>query len=133
MAYRIVILLGLLLAGCTVFNVRRFRVVDATDGHALEGVHAQGSERIPNFDAPYWPIILTKSGIATSDQAGLVQFDPQIMGVSSVTFEKQGYEPCEVVSSWPGYRPSNWLERFHVFGWEDQATAVIKLQPSKGE
>ena len=119
--------------GCTVNNVNRFRVVDATDSHPLEGVHATGSKGIWELSPVLgWPVYCRfPDGHATSDAAGLVQFGGS--GETDATFEKQGYQPCEVVSGWPGYRPRNWLQRLHVFGWEDEATAVIRLQPCKHE
>lgn len=118
-----VVLAAILLAaaGCTVVNVPRFRVVDAVDGHPIEGVRAVGKTRWPGFSAP-------DVDDAASDASGLVEF--HTLGEQEVTLQKAGYESCEVVAAWKGYRPRNLFQRMHVYDWEDDhKTAVITMQP----
>jgi hypothetical protein len=106
-------------------------VVDAIDGHPIDGVHATGSHDAWQPSAFLGVPVLCQSETkyAASDNSGLVQFDAGGGGQSDVKFEKAGYKPCDVASSWPGYRESGWFNGLRWFRWEDQATAVVKLQP----
>jgi len=112
--------------GCTVVNTNRFRVVDASDGQPIAGVDAEGS-----YDLPTSICSITHFGpyYATSDAAGLVQFDS--IAAAEVAFEKEGYEPCTIVADWPGYRLRNRFISLRTFSWEDDRTAIIQLQPRK--
>jgi len=118
--------------GCTVVNANRFRLVDASDGHPLAGVHATGS-----FDMWQpstflgWPVYCRFGPTyATSDAEGLVQFDGS---ARDVTFEKAGYESVVAFADWPGYRRRSRLISLRTFPWEDERTALILLQPKNRE
>ena len=132
--YKIVGVLAILLVceGCTAVIASRFRVVDAVTGNPIQGVRAEGNDdmfRPSNFLG--WPVYCHfRVGRVSSDETGLVQFDH---GARNADFYKEGYEPCGVVSDWPGYRLRNRPLIFRAFSWEDERTAVIRLQPRKSE
>jgi hypothetical protein len=116
-------------AGCQIVkNGTRFRVLDASDSQPVVGVRAKG---IPNFPIGLFCLDRTPA-YATSDSTGLVQFNNGVD--NEVTFEKEGYETCEIVADSPGYRLRNrWLFNRQTFPWEDEQTAIILLQPRRRE
>ena len=128
---KIIILLFVILSassGCTVLNTYRFRVEDATDGHPIAGVQAEGNnDRYEPHDFG-WPVLRPSTHHYTiSNPEGLVRFDGG--GQNEVTFAKEGYEPCTVVASSPGYKQNNKLFGRRTFAWEDERTPIILLQP----
>lgn len=117
-------------SGCTVYHSNRFRVVDASDQRPIAGVRAEGSEHMFQPNTIGWPVrCCFPTGSVNSDADGLVQFDAA--GANTVTFSKEGYEPCTVVADWPGWRPGKDLFKLHTFPWEDRWTPIIALQPSR--
>jgi len=119
-------------AGCTVVNTYRFRVVDASDGHPIAGVQAEGdNDRYEPGDF-YWPTLIhSRHHFTVSDPDGLAKFDS--MGEHEIRFQMDGYEPCTVVADSPGYKETGKLIGRRTFTWEDERTALIELQPCKRE
>ena len=114
--------------GCTVLNTYRFRVEDATDGRPIAGVDAEGNNDRYEPGNNGWPMhIYTQHHFAVSNPEGLVRFSSGSQ--KAVTFTRDGYEPCTVVASSPGYKEKKKMFGGRTFDWEDDQTALILLQP----
>jgi hypothetical protein len=130
----IILLFAILSAnsGCTVLNTYRFRVQDAADGQPISGVQAEGNNDcyVPgDYGLP--TLTHTQHRFALSNPQGLVRFDGG--GQHEVTFSREGYEPCTVVASSPGYKVRGNLFSRKTCAWEDERTAVIQMQPLKSK